>query len=213
MTGDRRMLLAKKDRTIPNLLSLLRIFLALLFLPVAHSGHREIFLVIFGLALISDAMDGYLARRLHQTSELGARLDSWGDCAVYCATPVALWWLWPEIIHREAFSVGLAIAAFILPIAIGLNKYRRLTSYHTMGAKIAAVLLAVTTPLLLLGGPAWPLRVAVLVLLAAEIEEIGITLTLPAWRSDVRSLWHARRMRQEETYNCGRNATNHESEP
>ncbi|MDH4321485.1 MAG: CDP-alcohol phosphatidyltransferase family protein, partial [Desulfobulbaceae bacterium] len=147
---------------------------------------------LFALALVSDALDGYLARRLCQTSELGARLDSWGDCAVYCATPPAVWWLWPEIVRAEAPFVTLACLAFALPIAIGFGKYRRLTSYHTLGAKIAAVLLAITTPLLLLGGPAWPFRLAVLVLLAAEIEEIAITFTLPAWRSDIRSFWHAR---------------------
>ena len=192
-------MLTKKDLTIPNLLSLMRLGLTVLFLLAAHGGHQQLFLFLFLAALISDAADGYLARRLQQSSELGARLDSWGDCAVYCATPLAIWWLWPEIIHRQALFVGLAVAALLLPITIGLLKYGRLTSYHTLAAKIAAVLLGVTTPLLLLGWTDWPFRLAVLVLIIAELEEIAITITLPEWRSDVLSLHHARQQMKQQT--------------
>lgn len=189
--------LARTDLTIPNLLSLLRIALSPLFLLAAFNGSRALFLALFALALVSDALDGYLARRLGQTSELGARLDSWGDCAVYCGAPPAVWWLWPEIVRAEAPFATLACLAFALPIAVGFGKYRRLTSYHTLGAKVAAVLLATTTPVLLLGGSGWPFRAAVLVLLAAEIEEIAITGILPQWRSDIRSFRHARRVLAE----------------
>jgi len=188
-------MLTGKECTIPNLLSLLRLVLTPLFLLAAYIGQHNLFWLLFLIALLSDAADGYLARRLGQTSELGARLDSWGDCAVYCATPLAVWWLWPEIIRAQALFVSLAVAAFLLPISIGLLKFGRLTSYHTVGAKIAAVLLAVTTPLLLLDWAVWPFQLAVLVLLLAETEEIAITLILPEWRSDVPSFRHARQQR------------------
>lgn len=186
------MFLAEKDRTIPNLLSIMRLALTPFLILAAWNGHRPLFLTLFAAALVSDAADGYLARRLGQTSALGAKLDSWGDCALYCVTPPALWWLWPEIISRERLFVIAAVIAFMLPIAIGLVKYRKLTSYHTIGAKIAAVLLGVSVPLLLLGGPAWPFRLAVLALVIAELEEIAITLLLPEWQSNVLSIRHAR---------------------
>lgn len=182
--------------SIPNLLSLLRIVLVPLFVTAAWSGNRSLFLTLFLAALLSDALDGYLARRLGQTSELGSRLDSWGDCLVYCATPLALWWLWPGLLRREAPFFLAAGLAFAVPIAIGFLKYQKLTSYHTRGAKLAAVLLAAATPLLLLGGPAWPFRLAVGVLVLAECEEIAITLTLPAWHSNVPTLAAARRLRK-----------------
>ena len=77
---------------------------------------------------------------------------------------------------------------------LGFLKYRRLTSYHTWGAKIAAVALGVSVPLLLIGGPAWPFRVAVVIFALAELEEISITAILPQWQADVQSLWHALRL-------------------
>ena len=190
-----------KTMNIANLLSLLRLALAPFLVVAALAGSRTIFLILFAVALLSDALDGYLARRFKQASELGARLDSWGDCAVALATPVALWLLWPELIRREAPFVGGAMAALLIPILLGFIKYRRLTSYHTLGAKLAAVLLAAATPLLLLGGPSWPFRLAVAVLITAEIEEMAITFTLPSWQSNVLSLYHARKLRSNRTKN------------
>ena len=64
---------------LPNTLSALRIAAAPALLLMAWSGAPELFLITLWLALLSDAADGYAARRLGQTSELGARLDSWGD--------------------------------------------------------------------------------------------------------------------------------------
>ncbi len=182
--------------SLPNGLSLLRLALAPLCLAAALAGSRPLFLILFATALASDALDGYCARRLGQVTELGGRLDSWGDCVLFTTTPIALWWLWPEVVRRETLWIAVAAAAFALPILLGAVRYRALTSYHTRGAKLAAVLLAGATPLLLLGGPAWPLHLAVAVLVLAEIEEVAITLTLPERRDNVASWAAARRLRR-----------------
>jgi len=185
------------DFTIPNLLSIVRIVVAPFLIVAGYAGDKYLFLGLLAAALLTDALDGYLARRLGQTSELGNRLDSLGDFAVYLAVPLALWMLWPELIRRHFFFFGTAVAAFALPILVGLVKYRRLTCYHTWGAKISAVLLAVTTPVLLFGGPAWAFHMAVMILVLAELEEVVITFTLSTWQGNVPSLWHARKLNQE----------------
>jgi CDP-diacylglycerol--glycerol-3-phosphate 3-phosphatidyltransferase len=154
------------------------------------------FLILLAVALITDALDGFFARRLGQTSSLGAQLDSWGDLAVFFAVPIAAWLLWPEIIRREFFYVTVAMISFIVPIVAGWLRFRRLTSYHTWGAKATAVALAISTPILLLNGPPLLFRIAVLLLSCTALEEICITLILPAWQSDVRSLWHALAIRR-----------------
>ena len=88
--------------TIPNLLSIFRIAAAPFLILVGWLGLPTLFFVLFGMMLLSDGLDGYIARKLHQTSKLGAKLDSLGDIATYLSVPFAVWWLWPEIIHREA---------------------------------------------------------------------------------------------------------------
>jgi CDP-diacylglycerol--glycerol-3-phosphate 3-phosphatidyltransferase len=44
-------------------------------LTLAWNGATGAFLTLFGLGLVSDVLDGVLARRLGQESDFGARLD------------------------------------------------------------------------------------------------------------------------------------------
>jgi hypothetical protein len=81
---------------LPNALSILRLALVPVLLVLAWQGRRTPFLWCFGAALASDVVDGFVARRFGSASELGARLDSWGDLVIYAALPLAAWWLWPE---------------------------------------------------------------------------------------------------------------------
>lgn len=179
---------------IPNLLSGLRLAAMPVLMLLAWGGERTAFLVLYLCALLSDMLDGYLARRLGQESDLGARLDSWGDFALYMSTPVCAWLLWPEIIMREAPYVVMVLASFTLPVLAGFVRYRRLTSYHTWGAKLSAVLMGVSTLLLFVGGPAWPFRLSTFILALAQLEEMAITIVLSEWRSNVPSLVHAVRL-------------------
>lgn len=61
--------------TLPNLISFSRIPLALLFLQ--DNPAWRLFAII--LALLSDGLDGYLARRQSMTSKFGALLDPFAD--------------------------------------------------------------------------------------------------------------------------------------
>ena len=68
--------------TIPNLLTLLRIALIPLLFIVYFSSIKfamPLAAIIFILAGITDWLDGYLARRLNQTSAFGAFLDPVAD--------------------------------------------------------------------------------------------------------------------------------------
>ncbi len=67
---------------IPNLLTLFRIAAIPIIVVVYFSGIKYLnwyCVIIFSLAGISDALDGYLARKWQQTSKLGAFLDPVAD--------------------------------------------------------------------------------------------------------------------------------------
>ena len=55
----------------------------------------------------------------------------------------------------------------------------------------AAYLLGGSTLAAFAGGPGWPFRIATAAFVCAEAEEIAITLVLPRWHANVRSLTHA----------------------
>jgi len=183
--------------SIPNALSTFRLVAAPVLLILAWYDQEWAFLILFVLALCTDAMDGYLARKWHQTSKLGNFLDSLGDFVIYVALVPSAWWLWPEIIEREAVYVGLAVTALLLPAAVGLLKYRRVPCYHTLGAKCVGLLMSIAALLLFAWDYPWPFRIGVVILLLASCEEILITLVLPRNTGNVLSLWHALRLRAE----------------
>lgn len=177
---------------IPNLLSVFRIVAVPVLLALAWNGATNPFLALFGLGLLSDVLDGVVARRFGVESELGAQLDQWGDFALWVCLPLAAWWLWPEILRRESAYVVLAIVCLLLPTAIAYGKYREVPGYHTWSAKTSAVLMGISVPLLLVFDVAWPFRVAALWQLVAAVDELGITLLLSTCHHDVASVFHAR---------------------
>ena len=179
--------------TIPNLLCFFRMALTPVLLTFAWNGQSTLFIAFFVGSLLSDVADGYLARRLDQVSDFGAKLDSWADLATWVSAAVCVWWLWPDLIRQEAPFVIAMAASYTAPIIVGFLKYGRLTSYHTWGAKLSSVLVSGSAIVLLLGGAAWPYHISTVVLVIAAIEEIAITAILAEPRSNVRSLWHAAR--------------------
>jgi cardiolipin synthase len=71
--------MATLERTIysiPNLLSLLRLALVPVLIGLAYIGDAKAFLGVLVVSLLSDVLDGYLARKLNQVSELAICLPT-----------------------------------------------------------------------------------------------------------------------------------------
>ena len=65
--------------TVPNLLTLLRLFLVPCFILQSYRGHFVAAFVLFLVAAVTDIFDGMIARRFNQRSRLGALLDPAAD--------------------------------------------------------------------------------------------------------------------------------------
>ena len=176
---------------IPNLLSIFRIVAAPFLLLTGWFEKPTLFFILFGLMLLSDALDGIIARVLNQTSELGARLDSYGDIVTYLTTPIAAWWLWPELVKSEMNYILAAIIIYVLPAVFSLIKFGKLASYHTWITKLSAVLMSAGVVLLLAFENNLLFHIAIYVLVIEMVENIAITLLLSEQRTDIHSLWHA----------------------
>ena len=170
---------------VPNTISMLRIALVPVLLWLAWT-HQPSFTYVLAVSLMSDILDGYLARRLNQQTRLGAQLDSWGDLlTVLVYVPAALWLRPAELRHSAAY-VGVAALSYSLPIALGFVKYHRLTSYHTRLMTIAAYAMGIAMVCFFAGWSTIPFRCACVLLFIASIEEIMITNALPDWVENVR---------------------------
>jgi phosphatidylglycerophosphate synthase len=179
---------------LPNMLSLLRIGLAAALLPAALMRGRTLFLALLLSALATDALDGFLARRLGAASDLGRRLDSYGDYVLVLALVPGLILLWPALMRREAPWLMLALGAYFAPTAWSLVCRRRVPALHTWSSKHLAVAMSVALPLALLGGSAIPLRVVCGLQLLVAAEEVAILRRMPGYSGQVATLRHARRL-------------------
>ena len=91
MSGERVAPVGDRVLTIPNALSALRVLGAPLFLWLILGPERDGWaLIVLMLSGITDYADGWLARRLNQTSRLGQLLDPAADRLYILATLIGL---------------------------------------------------------------------------------------------------------------------------
>jgi cardiolipin synthase len=77
-------------RTVPNLLSLLRLALVPVFLVLILSGSNVLAIFVLIVASVTDYLDGYFARKLKQETRLGQLLDPAADRLYIFATLIGL---------------------------------------------------------------------------------------------------------------------------
>lgn len=183
-------------RSIPTALTIFRLLSAPVLMVLAYMGRERYFLWLAIAALLSDVLDGALARRLGASSETGRLLDSWADLLIAMVSFAGATLLWPDTMREEAGYFALVLAALVIPNAWGLLRFRRLLGYHTISAKASGVLLAVGAVALFIGLTPIPFRLAALIELAVAAEYIAISLILPGWTGEMKSVMHAWRQRK-----------------
>ena len=133
---------------LPNALTVLRIFLVPVLVVVLLTRTREGWLLlgvaIFGLAVLTDYLDGYFARRRNQVTRLGTLLDPLADKLLTASAFLSLVemdavpaWMVMIILGREFAVTGLRNVAagrgYLIP-ASGLGKGK-------MVAQVVAIVL------------------------------------------------------------------------
>lgn len=136
--------------TVPNVLSFLRLLGVPIFLWLIVGAHEDVAaVVLLAVAGFTDWLDGFLARRWHQTSRLGQMLDPVADRLYILVTILGLairgivpWWLVAVLVARDV----------VLACLVPLLKTRGYTSLpvHFIG-KAATFCLLYAFPLVLLG--------------------------------------------------------------
>jgi phosphatidylglycerophosphate synthase len=100
---------------IPNALTILRLIIAFVFVYMLFSQYSRLSLtIIFVIGAITDTLDGQLARRLKQTTKIGARLDQVIDriFAVIIVFSLGAYFLFYS--HEEIFVLFLILSREII---------------------------------------------------------------------------------------------------
>jgi phosphatidylglycerophosphate synthase len=181
----------------PNLLSGARIALMPAVLLAAISGSRLWFLILVSASLATDALDGFLARRLNAFSDFGRKLDSAADYLTMMTGLAGIALLWPDIAQRELRWIIAGLAAFFGVIVFGFVRLGHPPCYHTWTAKAGVAGCALSMIPLLTEWSAVPFHVMVVVQIVAAIEEVIISLLIPRHVGEMATMWHALRLRRE----------------
>ena len=106
---------------IPNSLTLLRIVLVPFVVWLIITHQMQAAFLLFLLAGLSDAADGFLAKRFGWNSELGAYLDPIADKALLVSIYVTLGfaghlpvWLVIAVVSRDILIVGAVVLSWML---------------------------------------------------------------------------------------------------
>jgi cardiolipin synthase len=113
--------------SIPNLITLARILTVPLIVWAITSGQMKIAFFLFLAAGVSDAVDGFLAKRFNMASEIGAYLDPLADKALIVSIYVSLGiadaiprWLVILVVSRDIMIIGAIVLTTLIgpPIAV-----------------------------------------------------------------------------------------------
>jgi CDP-diacylglycerol--glycerol-3-phosphate 3-phosphatidyltransferase len=137
--------------TLPNLLTLFRIFVTPLFFILFFYFPTKVFSLLasllFALASLTDFLDGYIARRWNLETSLGKFLDPLADKLLVAVALIMLIpldrvpsWMVAVIIGREILVTGLRVVAVTEGMVIAAS---RLGKYKTVLQIVSVICLLI----------------------------------------------------------------------
>src|SRR6476620_10796575 len=140
-----------RGMNLPNKLTVARLALTLLFLPVFFSQARfgdTIALFIFAAASLTDYFDGKIARRDNLITNFGILMDPLADKILICSAFIAFVgrglmpaWMVVIIVARELAITGLRLLAATKQLVIAAEKYGKHKTISQIIATIAILVL------------------------------------------------------------------------
>lgn len=120
---------------LPNFISYLRIFLVAVFIASFFYSDTALPLSLALIIIVSDAIDGAIARGLHVESKLGSLLDSIADALFVFSS----FFIFSLLLGFDFFVIAL-LARFLMLVLfmLFLLSKKQWTAQHFIGNKIAA---------------------------------------------------------------------------
>jgi len=180
----------KKIVTVPNLLSFYRLLAFPVILWLIISGKERLFAIFLIINLVTDFLDGFIARVFNQETDLGAKLDSFADDLTYILAFTGLLVFKGEDFMPHIVSFVVFIAFLVGSVVLSLIKFKAIPSFHLYSTKIGGYIQAGFFICLFTIGfiPVLYYIMIVLGILAAT-EHMIIQFIIPEMRSNVKGLY------------------------
>jgi CDP-diacylglycerol--glycerol-3-phosphate 3-phosphatidyltransferase len=175
---------------LPNVISGCRLAATPILLWFALGGHRDAFTWLLLACLLSDIVDGLIARMFRLESTFGAFLDSTADDVVTLIGVVGIVTYQWDFVVAHAMALSVMVACNLSQSAVGLLRYGRLPSFHCYSMRVAAYAQGTfVMSLFIWGYTGWLFHLTFALTCAAYLENFVLLAVLPQWTHDVRGLY------------------------
>lgn len=180
----------KELLNIPNLITISRLLAFPLILYFAIDGKETLFTIFLVINLVSDAIDGFIARRFNMETEIGARLDSFADNLTYVLVFIGIYVFKMEEFLPYMISFLFFIGILVLTVIFSLIKFSKFPSLHLYSTKIGGYIQGAFFICLFTFGFITPFYYFVISWgIIGAFESIAIQIIIPEMRSNVKGLY------------------------
>lgn len=155
---------------LPHVLSFGRVLTVGAAHGAALTGNLPLFATLVLVAVLTDILDGPVARAYGTESRFGANLDTAADMLFNLSLPVWTWQFRPEVVMDHAIVIGVFVALYLVAnlslhrLFGALGVHNRLSRTSSTGGVFFALYI-------ILFGFSTPLYVALMVLLATDLAQ------------------------------------------
>lgn len=175
---------------IPNVISFYRLIVFPVILLMALTGNEKWFVVLLTISLVSDILDGAIARMFKLQTNFGAALDNLADIFTYSMALLGLFiFKWTEI-APHALILYLFLALFLLSYIIAFYRFGKIPGLHLYSAVSAGYIQGIFFfVLFVFGFYPWLYYLAVGWGIIAYTEKIFVLLKLDDIKIGVKGLY------------------------
>ncbi len=189
---------------LPISLILLRLALAPSILVLAFLFERtfaSLIVISLYVALLSDFLDGYIARQLKIADEKLRRMDSQVDLIFWLSAGICVWILHPALIKEYALPISCILGLELACYMVSWVKFGKETCTHAFFSKLWGLSLLLCFTFLIGKGEAGIFfQIAIFLGIFSQIDVLLIILILPSWTHDIPSAYHAWLIRKGKSF-------------
>ncbi len=180
----------EKILNVPNALSLYRMVALPFIVYTIVTGNKQLYITLLSINLITDILDGLIARTFKLETELGARLDSFADMGTYAMAFTGMIVLEKAFVSEHSVEFLLIIGLYVLPQLVSLIRFRRPTSFHLYSSKTLGYIQGIFIfTYFVFGYTPWYFYFMVIASCLVYLEALIIVCSIPALRSNVKGIY------------------------
>ena len=172
-------------KSLANYITMIRIIgsICLLFVKPLE----KLFYIIYTVSGLSDAFDGFIARKTNSVSELGSRLDSIADLSFYIVMILRIFpELWARLPGYIWYMVLTVVFLRIASYSVAAIRFRCFASLHTYLNKAATLMIFFVPYIIKNKIISGYCTVICIIGIVSSVEELVIHLTRKEYKSGVK---------------------------